>query len=125
VHADEDRQKREVIEARNQLDGLVYQTEKTLGEHRDALDPTTRGEIETAITEAKQALEGEDAARLRAASDTLARASHKLAEVMYNKASQAGGGDGAGATAANGGAGAEARRDDDDVVEAEFEEVKE
>ncbi len=123
-HADEDRQKREVIDARNQLDGLVYQTEKTLGEHRDTLDATIRGEIETAIAEAKQALESDDAARLRASSDALARASHKLAEVMYNKASQAGGGDGAGAAAGDGGAGAGPRKDDD-VVEAEFEEVKE
>jgi molecular chaperone DnaK len=123
VHADEDHKKRELIDARNQLDGLVYQTEKTLGEHKDALDADTRGQVETAITDAKAALEAEDVGRIRTASDALARASHKMAEVMYNKAARTSAGDGAGGGATNGG-GAEPGKNDD-VVEAEFEEVKE
>jgi molecular chaperone DnaK len=76
AHADEDRQKREAVDARNQLDGLVYQTEKTLGEHGAALDATAKGEVEQALADAKKALESQDAATIKAAADTLARASH-------------------------------------------------
>jgi molecular chaperone DnaK len=126
THADEDRQKRELIDARNQLDGLVYQTERTLGEHGAALDPTTRGTIESALTDAKKALESQDAAQVRSAADTLARASHKLAEAMYAKASTNKEGASGGADAGTGdGAGATDGKDKEDVVEAEFEEVKE
>jgi len=123
VHADEDRKKRDLIDARNQLDSLVYQTEKTRGEHENALDAETRGQLDTALTEAKAALESEDVEAIRKASDGLARASHKLAEVMYTKATQASG-DGAAGGGANGAGEGEAKKDDD-VVEAEFEEVKE
>jgi molecular chaperone DnaK len=123
AHAEEDRQKRETIDARNQLDGLIYQTEKTLGEHAASLDATAKGEIEQALADAKKALESQDAATIKAAADTLARASHKLAETMYSKASKAGA-DGE----AGGGDGQTSSGEDkpkDDVVEAEFEEVKE
>ncbi len=122
VHAAEDKKKREMIDARNQLDGLVYQTEKTLGEHGANLDAETRGSIESALADAKKALEGQDADAVRKAADDLARASHKLAEVMYSKASQPQGGDGA---AAGPGESAQNDKSKDDVVEAEFEEVKE
>src|SRR5262249_23169410 len=121
-HADEDRKKREAVDARNQLDGLVYQTEKTLADHGAALDASTKGDIETALADAKKALESQDAATLKAAADTLAGASHKLAEAVYSKASKPGG-DGAGAEAGAGGE--EPKKPKDDVVEAEFEEVKE
>src|SRR5262245_44540250 len=120
VHAAEDKKKREVIDARNQLDGLVYQTEKTLAEHGPNLDPDTRGGIETALTDAKKALESQDADTIRRATDELSRASHKLAEAMYAKASTPPGGDGAGTGESPG-----ADKKKDDVVEAEFEEVKE
>jgi molecular chaperone DnaK len=119
AHADEDRKKREAIDARNQLDGLIYQTEKTLGEHGASLDDATKSGIESALADAKKALESQDAATINAAAETLARASHKLAEAMYGKATKDGGaspgGDGAGA----------GPKSKDDVVEAEFEEVKE
>jgi molecular chaperone DnaK len=123
LHADEDRKKRELVDARNQLDGLIYQTEKTLGEHGASLEAGTKAGIESALADAKKALESQDVARIRSAADALARASHKLAEAMYAKASQGAaaggppGGDGA-ARPANG-------KDKEDVVEAEFEEVKE
>jgi molecular chaperone DnaK len=121
AHADEDKKKRELIDARNQLDGLVYQTEKTLGEHKDALDAEARGQVESALADAKKALEGDDIAAVRAATDALSRASHKLAEAMYAKASK-GGAEGGGDN------GSEQPQGDtktnDDVVEAEFEEVK-
>ncbi len=123
LHAADDKKKREVIDARNQLDGLVYQTEKTLSENRDNLDADTRDSIEKALTDAKQVLESQDADAIRKASDELARSSHKLAEAMYAKANVKpdGGGDGA---PGNGQAG-DAPKGGDDVVEAEFEEVKE
>jgi len=115
-----------VIDARNQLDGLVYQTEKTLAEHAAGLDAETKGGVENALAEAKKALETQDAERIRAATDILARASHKVAEAMYAKASQAGGGagpqGGAQQPGADGGTGDKGK---EDVVEAEFEEVKE
>ncbi len=122
AHAEEDRRKRERVDARNQLDGLVYQTEKTLGEHGASLDAGARGEIESTLADAKKALESEDIDRIRAATSALSRASHKLAEVMYAKASRGAAG------APPGGDGAarpEGDKGKEDVVEAEFEEVKE
>src|SRR5690349_17264921 len=94
-HAEEDRKKRELIDARNQLDGLVYQTERTLSEHGASLDATAKGNIESALADAKKALESQDTDQIRSAADALARASHKLAESMYAKASQSSGGGGA------------------------------
>ncbi|HZP40037.1 MAG TPA: molecular chaperone DnaK [Candidatus Binatia bacterium] len=123
AHAEEDRKKRELIDARNQLDGLVYQTEKTLGEHAASLDAQTKAGIESAVADAKKALESNDASQIRKAADALSRASHKLAEVMYAKASQQG--PGAGAGPGDGAAGESQPKDKEDVVEAEFEEVKE
>jgi molecular chaperone DnaK len=122
AHADEDRKKRELIDARNQLDGLCYQTERTLGEHKEALDAEARGQIESALADSKKALESGDLAAVRSATDALSRASHKLAEAMYAKASTADAG-----TQGNGteGPAGEGKGNKDDVVEAEFEEVKE
>jgi molecular chaperone DnaK len=125
VHAEEDKKKREVVDARNQLDGLVYQTEKTLAEHGASLDAAARTGVESALADAKKALESQDAAQIRTASDALARASHKLAEAMHAKASQGAqpggpGGDQSGADGAT-----PEGKAKDDVVEAEFEEVKE
>jgi molecular chaperone DnaK len=122
-HADEDRKKREAVDARNNLDGLVYQTEKTLADHGGSLDAATKAGIETALADAKKSLESQDPATLTAAADTLARASHKLAEAMYSKASKP---DGSAGPTGDGGAGDGAgAKPKDDVVEAEFEEVKE
>jgi molecular chaperone DnaK len=124
-HAGEDKKKRELVEARNQLDSLIYTTEKTLGEHGGELDAAGKGEIESAIASAKKALEGSDADAMRQAGEHLSRASHKLAEKMYAKASkdgehQATPGDGS-QPGGNGSAGSKS----DDVVDADFEEVKE
>src|SRR5205814_8905571 len=75
AHAEDDRKKRDLIDARNQLDGLVYQTERTLAEHGGSLDASTKGNIENALADAKKALESQDVAQMRAAGDALARAS--------------------------------------------------
>jgi len=125
LHAEEDRQKRELVDARNQLDGLVYQTEKTLAEHGAALDAGTKSNIESALADAKKALDAQDLKQIRSAADTLARASHKLAEAMYAKASQTQGGPQAGGEAPRGDGSTTEGKGKEDVVEAEFEEVKE
>jgi molecular chaperone DnaK len=112
THADEDRKKREVIEARNHADGLVYSTEKALKDHGDKVDEATRAAIETAIAEVKTAMEGEDAEAIKNKSEALAQSAHKLAEAMYaqEQAQSA-----SAEPAAEGG--------DEKVVEAEYEEV--
>ncbi|RMF47629.1 MAG: molecular chaperone DnaK [Deltaproteobacteria bacterium] len=112
AHASEDKKKRELIEARNQADGLVYTTEKALSEHGDKVDADTKSGIESALAELKQAMEGDDVDAIRQKTEALAQASHKLAEHMYQQAQQDAG-DGA----------AEGDDKKDDVVDAEFEDV--
>jgi molecular chaperone DnaK len=86
AHAEEDRQRREVAEARNQLDSVVYQTEKTLSEHGDKLDESDKKHVEESLEQAKDALKGDDADQMRKTSDQLLTASQKFAEVMYQRA---------------------------------------
>jgi molecular chaperone DnaK len=115
LHATEDQQKREMIETRNQADGLVYTTEKALKEHGDKVDEETKKAIETALEELKTAMEGEDPEVIKSKTEALATASQKLGEVMYQ---QAQGEAEAGAEDA-----AEGDEQQDDVVVAEYEEV--
>ncbi len=127
AHADEDRKRRETAETRNQLDSLVYQTEKSLAEAGD-VDAAVKTPIEEAVTRGKQALEGSELAAMKTAIDDITKASHKLAEAMYAKASQQGGDGGSGpaggGAAGSGGAGKAADGGKDDAVDADFEEVK-
>ena len=88
VHAEEDHARRERIETRNQLDSLVYSTEKSLSEHRDDVDAETATSIEAALEKAKQTLESEDLEALKAVTEELTQASHKLAEAMYARAAK-------------------------------------
>jgi molecular chaperone DnaK len=124
-HAEDDRRQRERIEARNKLDGMIYSTEKTLSEHRDKVDATTISNIESALTEAKSKLDSNDADEINAAYDNLVKATHKLAEIMYQQASQQGGGDqSAGQGGSAGAAGASAGASGgDDVIDADFVDV--
>jgi len=118
AHASEDKQKRELIEARNHADSLVYSTEKSLKEFGDKIDDGEKKKIEDGIAALKKAMEGNDAAAITKASEELTQASHKLAEAVYAKAQQSGGAEQPGEASQEGGAGGEK------VVEAEFEEVK-
>ncbi|HVN96286.1 MAG TPA: molecular chaperone DnaK, partial [Syntrophorhabdaceae bacterium] len=128
LHSEEDKKRKQEIEVRNQLDNIVYTTEKTLNENKDKLPAEDIRAIEDALTSAKDALKGSDVDRIRKAADDLTKASHKLAEMLYKKSSQAGpqgpqgpGQDGGGPQ----GQGPQAsQRRDDDVVDAEFEDVK-
>jgi molecular chaperone DnaK len=125
-HSEEDKKKKELIEARNQADAMAYSVEKNIKEFGDKIDAAEKSRIEDAIVRVKKAIEGDDIDEIKKAQEELTNASHKLAEAMYAKASasQAGAGAGAGA---QGGPSAEqpgAGKKDDDVVDADFEEVK-
>jgi molecular chaperone DnaK len=120
-HADEDKQKRDLIEARNHADTLLYSVEKNLKELGDKIDAGDKTRIDDATTALKKALEGDDLSAIQAAQEELTQASHKLAEAMYAKASAQQGGPGP----EQPGAGPQgAAKEDDDVVDADFEEVK-
>ncbi len=135
MHAEEDRKKKELVEARNAADALIYQTEKSIKDLGDKIDASTKSQVEAAIEPLRKAIEGDDAEEIKRLSEALTQASHKLAEAMYQQASQSTGAGpgaqpGAGAGAAGGQAGAEQAAGgasagaDDDVVDADFEEVK-
>jgi molecular chaperone DnaK len=119
AHADEDKKKRETIEARNQADSMVYSTEKSLKEFGDKIDAVEKGNIENKITELKKVMEGEDTEAIKKATEELAQSAHKLAEAMYAKPS------GAEADAAGSEHAGTSKPKDDKVVDADFEEVKE
>ena len=120
AHADEDKKKREAIEARNHADSMVYSTEKSLQEHGDKIDAVEKGNIENKIVELKKLMEGEDAEAIKKATDELAQAAHKLAEAMYAKAKPEEGEPGAAGQEQTGQSG----HKDEKVVDADFEEVK-
>jgi molecular chaperone DnaK len=126
AHSAEDKAKREEIEARNQLDSMVYQVEKMLKENGDKISGDEKGQVEAAVADAKKALEGTDAAAMNAAREKLTAASHKLAEAMY-KAQQAAPPDGAGAGpqagAQSNGAGQQEKKDEG-VIDAEYVDVE-
>jgi molecular chaperone DnaK len=122
-YADEDKTRREEIEVRNQLDSLCYQTEKMLNENREKLPIAELGNLEAAIAAGKEALKSEEVTKQREALDQLTKASHKLAELLYQQAQSkqtAAGGPGQGSGQAEGqphGA------PEGDVVDAEFEDL--
>ncbi len=118
AHADEDRKVRELVEARNQGDAMIHAAEKSLKDLGDQVEASEKEAIESAIADLKKALEGSDKDEIEAKTKALAEASGKLAEKAYSAGSaDAGAAGAAGAEAASGSA-------DDDVVDAEFEEVK-
>ena len=121
LHSEEDRQKKELAEAQNQADALIYTTEKTMKEHGDSIDASEKQNIEEAIAKLKKEIEGSDAQAIKDSCEELNTASHKLAEAMYSKASQAAGSDSEETMAEE-----DAQKaSDEDVVDADFEEVQE
>jgi molecular chaperone DnaK len=111
LHAEEDKAKKELVDARNSADGLIYTTEKSLGELGDRVNAATRSEIEQVINDLKRAVEGEDVAEIKRLTEMLTHASHGLSETLYQQASQAG----ASQQAPYG--------SNDDVVDADYQEV--
>ncbi|WP_321500197.1 molecular chaperone DnaK [Breoghania sp.] len=116
AHAEEDKKRKELVEAKNQAEALIHSTEKTLAEHGDKVSEADKSTIEAALAELKSANEGEDGDAIKSASQKLAEVSMKLGEAMY-QASQAEEGD------ADADAGETAGNEADDVVDADFEEV--
>jgi molecular chaperone DnaK len=125
AHAAEDKAARESIEVKNQLDGMVYQTEKMLKEHGDKISGQERGDVENALADAKKALEGGDVAAMNGARDRLVAASHKLAEAMYKATGAQPGAEapGAGPAGAAPGGNGEAKKDEG-VIDAEYVDVE-
>jgi molecular chaperone DnaK len=122
-HSDEDKNKKQLAEARNEADTLVYTVEKSLKDYGDKLDESERKDIEEAIERCKKAKDtGNDAAEIRSAIEALTSKSHKLAEHIY-KDKGAGAQAGAGAGPSETGAAGGEKGPEEEVVEAEFEDV--
>jgi molecular chaperone DnaK len=127
AHSAEDKAKREEIEAKNQLDSMVYQMEKMLRESGDKISGSERGDVENAIADAKKALESGDKASMDRAREALTQASHKLAEQMYKAAGSqgaAGAGPSAEAGASGAGGGDGQAKKDERVIDAEYVDVE-
>ena len=118
AHADEDKQKQELIEARNQADTLIYTSEKSMRDIGDKVDDELKTDIGVKIEALKKALEIDDIAEIKAKTEDLSQSSHKLAEQLYAQQNAEQAGPDAGADAAA------AAKDDDDVVDADYTEVK-
>ncbi len=124
AHADEDRKKRELVDIRNQADAAVYQTEKSLKEMGDKVPAADRANIEAALNQLKSVKDGDDVEAVKKAIEGLQQVSHKLAEAMYAENQQAGGAGGGCGDGSCAGGGAAGDGGSDDVVDADFEEVK-
>jgi molecular chaperone DnaK len=125
LHADEDKKRKELVEATNQADSLVYATEKSLKDLGDKVDAETKSKVEQEIESLKKIIEkGDNVDELKRGIESLTQASHKLAEIMYAQATkdQTGGQQTGGGPEAGGQAGGP--KSDEDVVDADFEEVK-
>jgi molecular chaperone DnaK len=115
AHAEEDKRRKELVEARNQADAAVYTVEKALKEGEDRVPATLRMEIEQAISSTREAIKGEDAQRIRSAAERMMQSAQRLTEALARGAGSAGAGPGAGGHSSGG----------PDVVDAEFEEADE
>jgi molecular chaperone DnaK len=123
AHADEDKKRKAQVETRNQADSMIYATEKSLKDLGDKVDAETKGKVEKEIESLKKLMEGDDTEATKKGIESLTQASHKLAEMMYAKAGAEAGGEQPGDASADAGKSAD-KKDDDDVVDADFEEVK-
>ena len=121
LHADDDKRKKDLIDSRNMADALIYSTEKTMAELGDKVNSATRSEVESVISNLKRVMQGEDFAEIKRLTETLTHASHRVAESMYQQT----GPSGAQQTRQGGHTRARtgATQPDDDVVDADFEEV--
>jgi len=126
--ADEDKQKRESVELRNQAETMIYSTEKSLAEMGDKLPEEDKSKIEATKEQLRKSLEGDDTEAIKGDLEALTQASHKLAEMLYQQQAQQqaeAGPEGAPGAEAEGGPGQEkAKSNEEDIVDADFEEVK-
>ena len=121
ANANEDKKRRELIDLKNQADNFVYQTEKTLKENGDKIDSSSKETIEKAVEELKAVKDGDDAEAIKAKMEALQQASHKLAEAMYKESQSSAQPE---AEPAGNAESAGSKKDGEDVVDADFEEVK-
>jgi molecular chaperone DnaK len=129
AHAAEDKAARDSIEAKNQLDSMVYNIEKMLREQGDKISGSDRGDVENAVADAKKALESNDKAQMDKARETLTAASHKLAEQMYkaaqaNPAAAPGAGPAPGSSTGDASGNGQAKKKDEGVIDAEYVDVE-
>ena len=122
-NADADRQKRGRVEAKNAADALVYSTEKTLQDMGDRLDPTSNSQAEQAVTALKQAMNGDDTAEINRLTEELTRIAHAMTASMYNQQANSCGSQSSPGQPNTGGQKPTPPADDDDIVDAEFQEV--
>ena len=120
AHADEDRKRKELVETKNQADSMIYATEKSMKDLGDKVDSETKNKVQVEIDSLKKLMESDDVEAIKKGLESLTQASHKLAEMMYAQATKDKAAEGSGAAGQAGGA----KKDDDDVVDADFEEVK-
>jgi len=127
-HAESDKQKREAIDLKNQADSLVYQSEKTLSENEEKIPDDEKTAINEAVTELKAAIESEDTEALKAGIEKLTQAFHKASESIYKDAGEAAEGNPTQADGPQSAGGddsqSDSSKDDDDIVDADFEEIK-
>jgi molecular chaperone DnaK len=123
AHSEEDKAKREEIEAKNQLDSLIYSVDKMLRENGDKISASERGEIENAVADARKALDSNDKRTMDQAREKLTQASHKLAEQMYKTAQSQSAGKRPSAGAPGADAKANGQAKDEGVIDAEYEDV--
>ena len=125
-HAEDDKAKKELITARNNLDSLIYNTNKTLTENKEKVPEEDVATIEAALEEGKKLLESEDTEAIKAATENIMQSSHKLAEVLYKQQTEAGAAPGSDVPPGAGPEGAQAAPPEDggdsDVIDAEYEE---
>jgi molecular chaperone DnaK len=115
-HAEEDKKRRELVEVKNQAEALVHSTERMLKDYGDKVPAGDKALVETAVSDLKAVIQGEDRDAIKTKTDALAQASMKLGEAMYHASQGQAGGGGAGPSAEAG--------PDDKVVDVDFEEVK-
>jgi len=124
AHAEEDKKRRTLVEARNKADQLIFQTEKTLKDHGDKISADERKKIEESIESLKKLKDGEDAAAIEEGINAVSEASHKMAQVMYEEATKAQKSAAGGAGGSSGEASGPAPGSEEDIKDADFE-VKE
>ncbi|MCB1360763.1 MAG: Hsp70 family protein, partial [Rhodobacteraceae bacterium] len=115
ANADADKARKDLVEARNQAESLIHSTEKSLSEYKDKVDPTTVEAIELAIAALKDTVDGDDADKIKSGINNVRDASMKLGEAIYKAQQEAGEGEGASDD--------EPRPVDDDIVDADFEDL--
>ena len=123
IHAEDDKRKKESADARNSADALIYSTEKTLNESGDTVDSGLKAEVEQAIASLKRELEGENSAEIKRLTEALTQMSHQLAASMYQQASAGGQSHGPHSGGAPGPSAGSRSNTDEEVVDAEYEEV--